>query len=378
MTDFKPKTGGHHYAAFIITRDSQYPLLLPICTQEAMDSVEAGANHIPNLLYQGRHAETLARVTTKALLPYLNEKGTVYFVPSGAFHQLSIEALPAPDGTLLGDRYDIVRLSSARELCQAPKEQGKTMTAALYGGLNYDMNAEEMALESQRHKLPPMLAARNGDITALGAFGPLPQTGDEVHAIAGILEGKAKTTVYEGNNGSEESFLELDGRAPSIIHMATHGFFFYPKEAKEVASLAGYEEAMDLSGLVMSGGNAGVTGKELYSGTLCGLLTASDIACLDLRGTRLACLSACDTGRGETKPEGVYGLQRALKKAGVGSILMSLWEADDTSTALFMKEFYKAYAANGWDAREAFKLARTAVRRQYSSPYFWAGFVLLD
>lgn len=377
LTYNKMKTGDHHYSAYIITHDSQYPLLLPVCTSEAIDSVEAEANHIPNLLYQGQHAEKLSRTTMGALLPYLSEQGTIYFVPSGAYHQLSIEALPAPDGQLLGDRYRFVRLSSARELCKPATTPSGTLSAVLYGGMNYDMGAEEMAMESARHNLSTMLATRNGDLDH-GSFSPLPFTREEVHAIAQTLDGKASVVVYEGNEGSEESFLALSKHSPSIIHLATHGFFYTPDDAQSVAALSGYEEAMDLTGLVMSGGNAGVTGQELPVGTLCGLLTATDIANLDLRGTRLTCLSACHTGKGESTPEGIYGLQRALKKAGVQSILMCLWEASDQSTALFMKEFYNAYASNGWNTGEAFRHARAAVRKEYSSPYYWAGFILLD
>ncbi len=378
MTDYILKAGGHRYSAFIITHDSQYPLLLPLCTGEAIDSVATGANYIPNLLYQNRHAEALARVTTSALLPYLNERGTVYLVPSGAYHQLSIEALPAPDGTLLGDRYNIVRLSTARELCTPKMAPSPKPSAVLYGGLNYDMEAEEMAMESARHTLPSMFATRDGNIGLSETFAPLPYTVEEIHAIANILRGKAETTTHEGNRGSEESFLELSGHAPSNIHLATHGFYFSPSQALDIATLSGYENAMNLTGLVMSGGNAGVTGRELYPRTLSGLLTAADIATLDFRSTQLVCLSACHTGKGRATPEGIYGLQRALKKAGVGSILMCLWEANDESTAFFMEEFYKAYANNGWDSRQAFRQARAVVREKFKSPYYWAGFIMLD
>lgn len=147
--------------------------------------------------------------------------------------------------------------------------------------------------------------------------------------------------MLSGNNGTEESFLRLHGRAPRLLHIATHGFYYTPLEAAKVDYLKGYDDAMLLSGLVFSGCNHAWLGKPLPGGVLSGILQAEDIARMDLRGTEMVVLSACQTGQGRATAEGLYGLQRAFKKAGVGTIVMSLWAVKDRATQDFMTAFYE-------------------------------------
>jgi CHAT domain-containing protein len=118
-----------------------------------------------------------------------------------------------------------------------------------------------------------------------------------------------------------------------------------------------------------------------------GILTAEEIAHMNLIGTNLTVLSACQTGLGEVTGEGVFGLQRSFKKAGVQSLLMSLWEVDDEATQMLMTAFYTHYA-QGKTKREALMAAQQEVRgRQFmrngkevsgADPYFWASFILVD
>ena len=116
---------------------------------------------------------------------------------------------------------------------------------------------------------------------------------------------------------------------------------------------------------------------QLPEGVQDGILTAKEISQLDLRDTDLVVLSACETGRGEITSEGVFGLQRAFKMAGVQTLVMSLWKVDDNATSLMMQTFYE-HLLSGMSKREAFNLAQAAVRAKYSEPYYWAGFVMLD
>lgn len=89
-------------------------------------------------------------------------------------------------------------------------------------------------------------------------------------------------------------------------------------------------------------------------------------------------LSACETGLGHATPEGIYGLQRAFKKAGVRYLLVNVGEASDVASSLFMTEFHKDLISNGNDIHSAFRTARAAVQKRYPDPYYWAGFLLLD
>lgn len=85
-------------------------------------------------------------------------------------------------------------------------------------------------------------------------------------------------------------------------------------------------------------------------------------------------LSACETGLGHATPEGIYGLQRAFKKASV----VNVGEASDVASSLFMTKFYKDLISDGNDIHSAFRTARAAVQKRYPDPYYWSGFLLLD
>ena len=111
-----------------------------------------------------------------------------------------------------------------------------------------------------------------------------------------------------------------------------------------------------------------------------GILTASNIARLDLDNIQLAVLSACETGKGQATAEGLYGLQRAFKKAGVKTMVMSLWDVNDRAGRDFMHAFYENLLDKDGrlDKRKAFEKAKEAVRRKYRDPSYWACFVMVD
>ena len=110
-----------------------------------------------------------------------------------------------------------------------------------------------------------------------------------------------------------------------------------------------------------------------------GCLTASEISQMDLYNTDLAVLSACQTGLGKIEADGVFGLQRGFKMAGVNSLMMSLWEVDDDATQLLMTEFYRNYV-NGMTKMDALLNAQKVVRVTpgFEDPEYWAAFILLD
>ena len=109
-----------------------------------------------------------------------------------------------------------------------------------------------------------------------------------------------------------------------------------------------------------------------------GILTAHEIAHIDLSKTDMVVLSACQTGIGEIREDGVFGIQRGFKKAGVQSLMMSLWNIDDSATVMMMSMFYQ-YLMEGHSKQEAFKKAQEGMRKsQFCNPVFWASFVLLD
>ena len=190
-----------------------------------------------------------------------------------------------------------------------------------------------------------------------------------------------------GNAATEESVKALTGNlSPAVLHIATHGFFYPDTRAKNDStyttnSLANPFKQSDnplmRSGLFFAGADDAWKGKPI-NGKEDGILTSYEVSNLYLPNTKLVVLSACKTALGEIQGnEGVYGLQRAFKIAGVDNLVMSLWKVPDTETAAFMQELYKNIF-NKQSINNAFYNAQTVMRHKYSNePYKWAAWILV-
>ena len=375
FVDYVPQKGKTEYAAFLIRKDREYPLLLRLFTQKELDDLMP--ENALDLLYGATASKKAVKLLWDKIRSHAVEGATIYYVPSGKLYQLAWESLSTDDGSLLGEHYRFVRLSSAREIARVHAVRESAPSAVLYGGLQYDMTGDEMLAESRKYSAGPQMVMRS-TLRGDSAFVALPESGEEVCQIADILTSrKYQVQVHEGISGTEESFLSLSGRSPRILHLATHGFYFTPSEAVSYDYLRGFRDAMYLSGLVLSGGNAVWQGKKLPEGVLGGILTAQDISHLDLSGTELVVLSACQSGQGKVTPEGLFGLQRAFKKAGAQTLVMTLWRVSDRVTREFMVSFYK-HLVHSEDKRKAFEEARQEIRDRYPEPFYWAGFVMID
>lgn len=131
------------------------------------------------------------------------------------------------------------------------------------------------------------------------------------------------------------------------------------------------------SGLVLAGANYVWKGRPVIPGKEDGILTAYEIAHIDLGSTDLLVLSACETALGDLqRNEGVIGLQRASKMAGVKQLIVSLWRVPDKLTAELMTLFYHNWLS-GQSTRDALRSAQLNMRKKYP-PYFWAAFVLVE
>ena len=380
FTDYISQSQGRKYAAYIINKVQDYPLLKALFAERQIDSLGIVR---PDMYYSEDYSEDVLKLLWNPLKESVSEGAIIYYVPSQLLFQISLESLPMPDGSLLGSHYHFVRLSSARELVKMKSNDSgsRENTAVLYGGLQYDMETTAMTEESKKYDLSNLLVMRREIARGDSIYHELQGTKEEILKIENVLKrNKWNVTSYMGTNGTEESFLNMHGKSPRLLHLATHGFYYSPSKAEKVDYLKGYTDAMSLSGLVLAGGNAAWLGKQLPNGVLGGILTANDIARLDLNNTDMAVLSACQTGQGKATAEGLYGLQRAFKKAGVGTIVMSLWSVSDMTTSEFMIAFYKCLADknNAWNKRKAFEQAKEIIRKKYPDPFRWAAFVMLD
>lgn len=380
FTDYVTLTKGRKYAAFIINKEDKYPLVKYLFAESQIDSL--GITR-PDMYYNEDYAPEVLRLLWEPLREHISEGETVYYVPSQLLFQVSLESLPLADGTLLGSHYNFVRLSSARELVNShsPVLADTPHSAVLYGGLQYDLQPAAMIEEAKRYELDDLLVMRGGTARGDSIFCELPGSMHEIMQIDSLLKANKWNVIPRtGVKGTEESFLSMHGKAPQVLQIATHGFYYTPERAADVDYLKGYSDAMMLSGIVLTGGNAAWLGKELPDGVLGGILTANNIARLDLSGTEMVVLSACLSGQGKATSEGLYGLQRAFKKAGVGTMVMALWSVSDKVATEFMTTFYKQLVSkqSQWNKRKAFENAKTIIREKYPDPFHWAAFVMLD
>lgn len=384
FTDYVSKTAGRVYAAYLVDSKQKKPILKKLFAESLVDSMQV---EYPDQYYESPNAEMMYQLLWAPFAEYVADGATVYYVPSQLLFQIALESIPLEDGTILGDHYHFVRLSSARQVVTLDTQLHFDRTVArsnavLYGGLLYDMEAEDWEDEVRKYDVPSLFAVRGGDILRGNSiFRPLPGSRSEVDSIERIITlHDLKVESYTDKQGTEESFVCMSGNAPQILHVATHGFFYSPDEAQKIDYLQGYKDAMALSGLVLAGGNAAWLGREVPDGVMDGILTASDIAGLDLGNTEMAVLSACQSGNGQVTAEGLYGLQRAFKKAGVKTLVMSLWNVGDMVCYEFMNLFYANLMDkdNNYNKRKAFDAAKSMIRAKYSEPFYWACFVMLD
>lgn len=286
-----------------------------------------------------------------------------------------------------GELYDIVQFTSSRQLLKDSNVKIQFQSALIMGGIQYDKS------QTITHDGVEKKFASRGIITPSNRsndnFWPaLHYTLREIHHVAEIFtNNKITTKKYSGQDATEEIFKNEthSGSSPGIIHIATHGYYFNDKDdhSNDTTTNCPFMKSsnpMMRSGLVLANGNYGWKHSMPMPGEKeDGILTALEISQMHLDQTQLAVLSACETGLGEIRGnEGVYGLQRAFKIAGVQYLIMSLWEIPDYQTEELMSQFYINFLNHKMDLPKAFQSAQMEMKHKYNNPYFWAGFILVQ
>lgn len=322
---------------------------------------------------------------------------TVYFAPSGQLHRLQMNAIAIPNtNQTLADKYALVQLGSTRQLVVSAQSTPATaQTAVLFGGLKYDLEKSAEIPDSAVQTRPAYdVAALRSALGGPGGsdWAYLPGTEKEMESVAQTLRKKKYfVQTLRGAEGSETTFKML-GKAgnpsPRVLHIATHGFFFPdPKDTTRLLRTLSDQEPVFKtsdnpllrSGLVLAGANPAWAGGKTPEGQEDGILTAYEISQMNLTGTELVVLSACETGLGDVDDsEGVYGLKRAFKIAGAKYLIMSLWQVPDKQTQELMSIFYKNWLNRKMDIPRAFAAAQQSMRKRYADPFYWAGFVLVE
>ena len=372
----------YKYAAFVMKKNWEEPKYIDLGKAEGLTTIIQSKD-------KAYRNQALYNLIWKPLEQFIPEGYTVYYSPAGLLHQVALEAIPVDEKTILSEHYSLVRLSSTRELCNTDRVKQPYSTSAVYGGLQYSLSEDDMLSNSKlySYSLTPVsddYLSRGGNGVSPWRF--LPGTRAEAEAVNSLLlSSNISSTLYVGASGNEESFKALSGQSPSIIHIATHGFYLqnqdFTNSVSQNSDMRGQlqiqKSALKRSGLIMSGANPAWTEGKLLPNVEDGILTSEEISYLDLRNTSLAIVSACDSGLGEINNDGVEGLQRAFKSAGVNTLVVTLWKVDDAATELMMTEFYKNLTS-GQPRRAAFDSARATIRSRFPEPYYWAPFVMID
>ncbi|MBR1809526.1 MAG: CHAT domain-containing protein [Paludibacteraceae bacterium] len=373
-----------HYAASVIRQGWKHPRNILLFTRDSLAEKTLASQDAYN-------NSSAYNIIWKPLIKHLKGATQIYFSPAGILHQVGIEYLQNENGDRMNQLFGMMRLSSTKELAAEHGEETHNNTAAVFGAADFDMDAEDMEFEADIYKRTQSATRSAVDYSEqMQWLEYLPGTETEINVVSELLQDDMhySTITYSGKSCIEESFKSLSGHSPSVIHIATHGFCLTVPDISFSASSTREDISLLYSGLAFAGANNLLSKSFAAHNIDDGILTSREVAQTDLRKTDMVVLSACQTGLGLLTGEGVFGLQRAFKKAGVRSMLVSLWEVSDLATQLMMTFFYQEIA-KGCDYHTALRNAQSRLREQtitltdgtmqsMDNPLYWAAFVLLD
>jgi len=422
---YDDKDSLYKYMALVVRPDYEYPKLVRLGEEDAIRTAA-----------QNKDFSTLYTETWKSLDSLLEGVKRVYYSPAGELNNVSFSALCAEEGNelvatnkdknrgvvignnqtttkacnaVLMDKYELHQLTTTRYLADGTLKKEKPMqpSLALVGGINFDdipeqtkeadkeQSNEDFALQANLRNRTASTNGKKRGKRSSSNYGkkmdPLPGTKEEVINIAGLLNTSnwKVQTKSDKKAGEYEFKKELETKAPGVLHIATHGFAF-PNEAKKETKLLDMnqtstykvsEDPMVRCGLMLGGSNISWTGnpqKMIEQTGDDGILTAAEVANLDLSNTKLVVLSACETGLGKIEgSEGTFGLKRGFKLAGVEQMIVSLWSVPDKETMELMTLFYSDLTKT-LNPVLSFETAQKEMRTKYpTDPEKWAGFVLV-
>ncbi len=383
------------YAAFVLRAGDAQPRIVPLGEAGPIDSLatrwqaqmaDAAAGDLSRAAERAsrRTGAALRRRVWDPLAPLLRGTSRVFVVPDGALHRLAFDALPTGTASYLVETGPLLHLLSAeRDLVRATEAPTDGRGLLAVGDIDFDAPAGAAAA-----------TVRGGACEARDAlrFAPLPGTGAEAREIATLWRRAARGDArLLARRDATESAIKSAAPGRAVLHLATHGFFLDDGCAREatpalrgiggmrphdVAIAASGDNPLALAGLACAGANRHAADGED------GVLTAQEIAALDLRGVQWAVISACESGSGAVQlGEGVLGVRRAFAAAGARTTITSLWPVRDDATARWMRAAYGARVLEGRDTAAAMQAACRAVLRDRRAhglsthPAAWAAFV---
>jgi CHAT domain-containing protein len=392
------------YYALVTKKYDPYPSYIRLTTDKKLSEFlkyEISAEGQLNYVNNASVGYDLYENVWKPLEPYLENVKTVHLSPNGLLYKVAFGALPI-DTTgkeLLSEKYNIVYHYSLRDMVKQKEKRNKPKDILLVGGAYFDLDSSNIvSLIENLETKKDSLTNNNQEFTSstrsilqdstrgISSFPYLPGSKEEVKRIYKLFQKAGrKASLLTGETALEENIKNHTGKnAPDVWHVSTHGYFFALQENKVQGqnnstknSIQYAKDPLIRSGLVFTGANHVWKGGQVIPYAENGILTAYEISNLDLYKTDLVVLSACNTGLGDFQNvEGIFGLQRAFKIAGVDHLIISLWKVPDGQTSELMQLFYEYYL-QGISVRAALRKAQKKMSEMYR-PYYWAAFILVE
>jgi len=360
--------GSPHYAAYILHSQGE-PQWVDLGEAEAIDEALSDFRQIlrrdpqrlpgPKMEDIKAEARGLDQLIMQPIRPLLKNKKHILLSPDSQLNLIPFATLVDRQNRFLIETYNITYLTSGRELLKMQLPAPQLQPPVILGNPDFER--------------PPSTAVASGDrgsntrATDLSFlyYNALPGTQKEIKAIAPLFP---NASILEGIEATEAAVTQT--KKPQILHLATHGFFFKdvePTEPDEDTT----ENPLLRSGLALAGFNQ----RQESPSNLDGVLTALEVTAINLRGTQLVVLSACETGLGDVaNGDGVYGLRRAFTIAGAESQLMSLWKVSDLHTQEMMVAYYQGLQ-DGMGRSQAMRDVQLEMLDKYQYPYYWGSFI---
>jgi CHAT domain-containing protein len=389
------QTDSFLYAAYLLRKEDVSPLFIYLCEENQLkkifDSAGVTATRMVKSLYRGpgttikeeKLSTRLYQLIWKPLEPFLDGIGKIAYSPAGSLYGIAFHAMTTDTNHILMDKYQLRQYTSTRQVAlrELNTDEEKAGSIVLFGNPLFSMDSLQLVkkrIHKENNVSTSFTAARGG---GLGIWSSLPGTAEEIKAIKDLFDqNRIESASFTGEEASEENLKSLEASSPKILHIATHGFFLPQPEKMMIGAGNVYSLSNDpllRSGLVLSGGNYVWSGRTPVAGIEDGIATAYEISQLNLGNTELVVLSACETALGDIKgTEGVFGLQRGFKMAGVKKMIVSLWQVPDKETAELMTGFYSNWLG-GKTISNSFYEAQSVLRKKYPA-YYWAAFVLVE
>lgn len=362
--------------ALIVRKDVESPMAVRLTSNvgfvEFMNSHWSGntVKTAKNMYKEYGGMDGLYHLLWQPMLGKLEGVKKIYMSVPGALNSISFNAIVTPSGSTLFDEYEIHQVTTTGNVTEK-KHEGAPGEMVMLGDVAFSSKSSSQKKEENN----------NGERgVARRHFRQLPFALAEVDSIRSVLSPK-KVRILTGMEASESNLREAIEKVPDVLHLATHGFYIadvqdalkVPYMNKHAMSV---NSSMQRAGVALAGAEQSWTGGDAEDSND-GILTAMEVADMNLKGVRLVTLSACETALGNFNFEGIHGLPRGFKQAGVESLLVSLWSVNDKATSEFMAEFYKDWKKMK-NRHAAYRMAMKKIRDRYPEAFYWASFIMLD